>query len=72
MEERGPRAASEESEQSRHEREKKRRLSNGVSGLTYTTLDILLTTPETVLKEYVQYASEAERRFDDVRGELAF
>ena len=50
---------------------KKRRLSNGVSGLTYTTLDILLTTPETVLKEYVQYASEAERRFDDVRGVFA-
>lgn len=43
---------------------------NSVKRYTYTTLDVLLTTPKAMLKEDIEDAPQTERRFDDVRGEF--
>ena len=38
---------------------------------THTTFNVLLTRPVIVLEQDVQYATQAERRFNDVWGEFA-
>ena len=38
---------------------------------TYTTFNILLTTPEAMFKEDIEDTTQTERRFYDVRGEFA-
>jgi hypothetical protein len=40
-------------------------------GDTHTTFNVLLTRPEIVLEEDVQYATQAERWFNDVWGKFA-
>jgi hypothetical protein len=38
---------------------------------TYTTFNILLSTPEAVLEEYVEDTPKTEGRLDDIRDKLA-